>query len=101
MTRIERLDNIVYHLITTGSFPVEPFDPKQIVTIAFVNHRGEFHSGRKILPFPGTLRFGADEWHREPCWKFDAHCFTRKATRTFAVHGIRSWKETPMEELPS
>jgi hypothetical protein len=41
---------------------------------------------------PIRIWFGASSWRREPQWLMEAFDVDKKATRDFALAGIRSWK---------
>jgi predicted DNA-binding transcriptional regulator YafY len=64
-------------------------EPGTAIEILYTNYRGET-ARRKIVP--GTLRFGATEYHPQPQWLLDAFDVEKQAERTFAMHDIQEWK---------
>ena len=60
----------------------------QIVKILYTNWQGET-AIRRIIP--QELVFIATEWHPEKQWCINAYDLDKKAERTFACSGIKSW----------
>jgi len=63
----------------------------QAVTIDYTNWRGERRT-RNVLPI--SIKFGSNEWHRDPQWlMLAADLETPRADpKWFALAGIHSWQ---------
>jgi predicted DNA-binding transcriptional regulator YafY len=59
------------------------------VIIDYTNYRGE-RALRKIIP--NNLFFGISAYHPESQWLLEAWDIEKKASRTFAMKDIHSWK---------
>jgi hypothetical protein len=62
------------------------------VTIDYTNWRGE-RAIRRVKPV--RIRFGSNEWHREPQWLLYAVDVEKRALRAFALCSIHSWSSDP------
>ncbi len=74
-----------------------PTDPAKEVVIAYTNWRGE-RGLRRIVPVPGGISFGSNEWHTEPQWLMEAIDVEKGAVRTFAIKDIHSWTPASAKE---
>jgi ribosomal protein L18E len=61
---------------------------EQHVTIDYVNWRGA--RGKRTI-IPGSIRFGATEWHPEPQWLLSAWDLSKCAALEFALKDVHSW----------
>lgn len=66
-----------------------------VAVIDYTNWRGE-RSERRVIPI--SIKFGANEWHKDQQWMMLAHDVEKGADRWFAMSGIHSWK-TPTEQI--
>lgn len=57
--------------------------------IDYVNWKGK-RSSRHILP--KRVWFGSTQWHTEAGWLLDAYDVDKQAHRTFAMSGIKGWR---------
>jgi hypothetical protein len=78
---IAALRPIALHPVASEAPPLE---------IVYKNWRGEI-CPRKIIPAPSGLRFGSNEWHKEPQWLLLAVDVEKRELREFALSGILHW----------
>jgi hypothetical protein len=64
-------------------------NPEQVVTIGYLNHRGEI-SIRTIIPT--YFGWGKNDYHPEPTFLLDAYDLDKRAHRTFAMNNVLFWK---------
>lgn len=60
------------------------------VTIDYTNWRGERRL-RTIVP--KFVSFGANQWHKTPCWLLDAYDVEANEIRSFRLADVHSWTE--------
>lgn len=63
----------------------------KVVNVFYTNWRGEGRY-RNILPHSETLRFGTNEWHKEPQWLFKATCLESQTIKEFSMEGVSEWQ---------
>src|SRR3954464_3830098 len=70
--------------------PIVPHAPEeQIVTITYLNHRGEI-ADRQIIPY--TFGLGTTEYYPSMQYLLEAYDLGKKAMRTFAMNNIINWR---------
>lgn len=60
------------------------------VSILYVNYRGE-EAIRHVIPYENGLRFGANEWHKEPQYLLRVYDLDKREDREFAMSGVKMW----------
>lgn len=70
--------------------------PDRAVSLIYTNWRGET-AARMIVP--GFIRYGANEWHREPQWLLLAFDVDKGADREFALAGFLSPARAVPDEI--
>jgi len=61
-----------------------------LVEIDYTNWRGERRT--RMIRGPFVLRFGANDWHKEPQWLLGAFCMESGELREFAMSGFQGWR---------
>lgn len=64
-------------------------NPETVVTIGYINHRGEI-SVREIIP--KEFGWGSNDYYPTPQFLLDAYDLGKREHRTFALNNILFWK---------